>query len=116
MSFEFKEGDIVKIEGVLEKSDCDDYPFRLYYGNRDWLSFDKAGRYRSTDKNPTLQLVSRPVKKITKWNWVYKDKHNTFCVTPSKYENEDAVCNRAHGLTGCKVIQKIDSTAEEFEV
>jgi hypothetical protein len=113
MSFEFKEGDIVKIEGVVEKSYSEKYPLKVHYTNRgDNLSFTVDGKFRVGDEHAILQLVSRPKRFVTKWNWVYSNGFNKLSITTNKYSTEKEM----YDYMGLIPIQKIDSTAEEMEV
>jgi hypothetical protein len=113
MSFEFREGDIVKIEGVLERTNHEEYPLRLRMLGGRGLSFTLDGSYHICDIIPTLQLVSRPKKKVTKWNWVYSNHYVKLFITTEKYPTPEALIE--YFGDDFTAIQKIDSTAEEFE-
>lgn len=110
-SFEFKVGDKVKLEGVLVKSTrYNGFPLRMFVSDNLYLDFDINGRYMLDSTKPELQLVSRPKKKVTKWRWVCKCPYSgNLLVTDDKYSVQDSC------IMGI-LIQKIDSTAEEFEV
>lgn len=66
---EFKDGDRVKIEGVLRKGEHHHYTLRLYDDKGDFIdSFTKDGRLYS-GRRPILELIERPKKKVAFKDW-----------------------------------------------
>jgi hypothetical protein len=64
--FEFKVGDRVMIEGVLEKNpNQDDYPLLLKVGDEFWKTLTIDGKLWHDDNRPILKLIERPKPKLT---------------------------------------------------
>lgn len=82
---EFKPGDKVRIEGVLESHFSESYPIKLNI-NGTKILFTKDGKLYQCDKHSILQLVERPKKPVPFKYWEegkrYKSDafHDTYIV------------------------------------
>jgi hypothetical protein len=112
---EFKVGDIVKIEGVLERNPdiTSKYPLLLRVVGFD-RTFTKDGKHTLSDSTPTLQLVNRPEQKIKKYRVLYQHtEHGCLSISNIYYENEKDF-NKMNKLS-LKFIHLILETEKEFE-
>jgi hypothetical protein len=62
--FEFKDGDRVMIEGVLEPFNSNDYPFILRTKGGS-ITVTKYGNFMIGDRTPILKLIECPKPKLT---------------------------------------------------
>ena len=117
---EFREGDIVNYNfdgGFLQGVLSDDYfnenfPLKLL-SHSGYLTFTSCGR-EYNGKDISLTLVSRPKKKVTKYQWLIRtDFPGEFRLTFNKYADVSSVekIYLAH-----EIVKKLEESAEEFEV
>ncbi len=111
---EFKAGDKVKIEGILEENDDSIYSFKIKV-NEILLTFTKTGKY-TINSSPILELVERPKQKVKKYKvlFQYNDSRlaeNTFDISNQFYKNREEYELRTVG----KFIHLILESEQEFE-
>lgn len=109
--FIFKPGDRVKIEGVLEERHSDNYPLQLVIAGHP-LTFTRDGKYGMAVKEPMLQLVERPKKKVKKYRYAYVVKSELVESKDYYIDNEDFL---ERSGSGWKEFQRLDFTEIEVE-
>lgn len=86
---------------------------QVRYGqHNDWCEFNGVIYI----DNPGIGYRIKPKEKVKKWNWVYKDDEMVMGVTCHKFKDEEEFFE-FHGpkYYDFKLIQKIDSTEQEFD-
>lgn len=110
----FKVGDRVKIEGVLEESGSFNSPLKLNCGDYSIIMNNKGQvrqvRCETYEDKVAIQLVERPKTKVKKYKVLYKF-HNSLFVSDAYYKNITDFSTNDQ----IEALQLLEATEKEFE-